>query len=285
MRTKRMSICSSSPGYTKKKCSPNATEKLNFIQSLASLETLHLSRICYTDDYNTDCMKNDTLFKSIKSTDNGLQFVETLRNLTDLDLSYNSISTKHIQGLTKLTSLNLSYCKIGNEGIIALSGLVNLTDLNIQGNELYDRRNPNQDICFTVLQKLNNLEKLDMRYNDFSVVNLNNLTKIRYLNLEGCGKLHGFPSLRNIGTLTSLTHLNINIPNCICDRDLGFLRTLTNLTHLTICKSIYISDGIIRHLAQINDSITIRLHTSKKKPNIGPLLQYCLLDKVIVHYT
>ena len=66
--------------------------------------------------------------------------ISSLKNLTELNLSYNRITDKDVidiaaklTKLTKLSKLNLSDNKIGNDGIVAIAGgnWVNLTFLGI----------------------------------------------------------------------------------------------------------------------------------------------------------
>jgi hypothetical protein len=70
-------------------------------------------------------------------TDNGLEYLQAMRQLTDLNLSSCALTDhgiKHLLGLPQLTRLNLSYCnRITDIGIKLLRGLHRLTYLDLQG--------------------------------------------------------------------------------------------------------------------------------------------------------
>ncbi len=144
--------------------------------------------------------------------------LEYATNLTYLDLSYNSISDiTPLSGLTNLTYLYLYENSISD--ITPLSGLTNLTDLNLSYNSISD---------ITPLSGLTNLTYLDLDSNSISdITPLSGLTNLTYLYLYE----NSISDITPLSGLTNLTDLNLSY-NSISD--ITPLSGLTNLTYLNL---------------------------------------------------
>ena len=153
--------------------------------------------------------------------------------LTDEDI-------QDLQYMVNLTRLNLS----GNDitDLSPLAGLTRLSDLRLQGNDITDvspladmtrmeyidlRDNPNL-ADLTPLAGLTNMEEFD--FQGTSVTDLSFLkdwNKMEYLNLEDVGEM----DLSVLTGLTGLKHLYFNGSNNILT-DLSFLESMTQLEEL-----------------------------------------------------
>lgn len=144
-----------------------------------------------------------------------------LKNLTDLNLSYNrEISDiSALSELTNLMKLDLKTNKISD--IRALLGLTNLTYVNLSDNKISDIR---------ALAWLTNLEHLELWCYDISNIDaLSELTNLTYLELGANRQISDISALEK---LTNLTHLGLSSNTQISD--ISVLKKLTNLTYLDL---------------------------------------------------
>jgi internalin A len=144
--------------------------------------------------------------------------IASLRNLTQLSLSYNQISDiSPLSGLTKLTRLLLIDNQISD--IKPLASLTNLTALYLSFNKISDI-NP--------LQRLNNLVDLSLNENQIrNVQPLSGLTNLRVLNLRN----NQIRDIKPLAGLSGLLDLSLD-RNYISD--VTALKGLTNLTFLDL---------------------------------------------------
>jgi len=151
---------------------------------------------------------------------------QILSSSNELDLSHNQISDiTPLQSLTNLTSLNL-YCD--RTDITPLQSLTNLTCLELHGNPISD---------ITPLQSLTNLTCLELYGNPISdTTPLQSLTNLTSLTV-GCDRISDLTPLQSLTNLTSLTLL---LNNQISD--ITPLQFLTNLTELNLYYNNQISD-------------------------------------------
>jgi len=144
---------------------------------------------------------------------------QILSSSNELDLSHNQISDiTPLQSLTNLTSLNL-YCD--RTDITPLQSLTNLTCLELYGNPISD---------LTPLQSLSNLTSLTVGCDRISdLTPLQSLTNLTSLTLLLNNQISDITPLQ---FLTNLTELNLYHNNQISD--ITPLQSLTNLTRLTL---------------------------------------------------
>ena len=128
-----------------------------------------------------------------------------------------------LSGLTNLTSLNLANNDLSD--ISPLSGLTNLTFLSLYNNNLSD---------ISPLSGLTNLTSLDLAHNDISLSPLSNLTNLTSLGLES----NRIEDLSPLSNLTRLTDLRL------ARNDIEDLSPLSNLTRLTRLNLV-LNGGIV----------------------------------------
>lgn len=185
-------------------------------------------------------------------------------NLTDLDLSFNSISDiAPLANLTGLTTLrlydneiitvpnlsgltNLTYLSMGSNQIEDVSGLADMTNLAT----LYLDSNNITDSDLATLSGLTGLTKLRLDYNSITdQSSLSGLTNLAELDLD----FTGMSDVTSLSGLTSLTKLELS-SNSISD-----ISQLSNLTGLT---TLYLSGnniGDIAALASMTNLTTLYL--------------------------
>ncbi|KAJ0018377.1 hypothetical protein Pint_10213 [Pistacia integerrima] len=211
----------------------NAT-LLPYLNNLTSLTTLNLG--------------GNNMGEGLKSAKQGLANLTNLKvlNLAE-NLINNSLSNLGLKMLRNLEELDLSYN--GMSGSLTLLGLTNLT--NLKSLDLSDNQ-INTSLASLGLQNLKNLEELNMAYNGMSgsltSLGLDNLTALETLelsynfiswlglaNLKGLkaldlsyNEMNGSPSSSGICELMDLVELNLEnnnlggqVPQC-----------LTNFTYL-----------------------------------------------------
>ena len=202
---------------------------------------------------------------------NNLRGLEFAINLTELYLVQNHIRSSDLSalsGLTNLTELDISYNRISD--IAALAGLTKLERLSLDGNQISDIT-----ALITALSGLTNLTWLDIRNNPLSATSIN--THVPALETRGVtvhwsvfipdanlravienrlNKARDAPITRaDMATLTSLPQLR----NII---DLTGLEFATNLTTLNLNKNrIRISD--ITALAGLTNLRFLHLNSNR----------------------
>jgi len=151
---------------------------------------------------------------------------QILSSSNELELRHNQISDiTPLQSLTNLTSLNL-YCD--RTDITPLQSLTNLTCLELHGNPISD---------ITPLQSLTNLTSLTVGCDRISdLTPLQSLTNLTSLTV-GCDRISDLTPLQS---LTNLTDLTLLLNNQISD--ITPLQFLTNLTELNLYHNYQISD-------------------------------------------
>jgi Leucine-rich repeat (LRR) protein len=122
-------------------------ENLPDLAPLQNLEELYLAKTLI-DDTSLAALKQHPKLKKIRIsqtqiTDAGIEQLTALTNLTDLDLSENSVISdvgmSHLSKITTLTKLNLWRVALSDSGIEQLAGLVNMQWLNLDNTSLSDR--------------------------------------------------------------------------------------------------------------------------------------------------
>ncbi len=169
-----------------------------------------------------------------KITDTG--FLEKLRQLQDLDISYNQISDFKVpEKPTGLNTLNLGSNPISNFSF--LQKLTRLHTLNLA-------HNPISDISF--LQKLTRLHSLDLGYNQISDISfLQKLTRLHSLDL-------GYNQISDISFLQKLTGLNTLYLHSNEISDISFLQKLTRLHTLNLGSNQISDISFLQKLTRLN---------------------------------
>ena len=189
-----------------------------------------------------------------------------MASLTRLEAENASISDlTGLEYATNLTRIDLGEEWVSGEGnrnsnnisnIAPLSGLINLTSLDLDSNDISD---------VTLLSSLINLTWLDLSNNDISDIKpLSALTKLTSLSLDSNDIL----DIKSLSGLTNLTNLNLN-DNFISDSDIALLANLTNLTSLSL-GSNDISD--IKPLSNLTNLTSLNLSSNRTSRISYPFL-------------
>lgn len=200
-------------------------------------ERILLSSIEFKDEYLEACVKRtekeyiDELTELVCSSESvkDLSGIENLVYLTKLDLSnnglgrqrYNETSTTQLSSLINLTELNLSKNTIRNRDLVPLTNLTNLVELNLRSNAIYH---------VGPVTNLKKLKVLDLAFNhistvDLTIVYLHNLTTLDLsYNRELTGDRFSIKALSGLKTLKKLhlrgtkfrstRILERNLPDC-----------------------------------------------------------------------
>jgi internalin A len=155
-----------------------------------------------------------------------ISFIQGLKHLTYLDLSYNHVSDiSPLEGLQNLDYLNLSSTQVSD--ISSLEGLQNLTHLDLSSPRVSD---------LSSLEGLQNLTSLDLSSTQVSDISpLEGLQNLSDLDLS-------FTQVSDLSSLEGLQNLS--------DLDLSFTQVsdLSSLRGIKSLKSLYLSDCRISRL-------------------------------------
>jgi len=145
---------------------------------------------------------------------------------------------EHISHLTNLTRLNLERLHITKYGILWLSDLNSLTQLELGGNSALT------DDALEIVSKFTKIVHLDLKLckkiTDDGLQHLRSLTRLEKLSLEMCTKITD-DGLLHLRILTRLYDLNLKL-TLLTDVGLHYLPFLTNLQRLNLISCINITD-------------------------------------------
>ena len=220
--------------------------QLPSMSELKNLSYLNLSYTEITDLTPLFAVPDLTDLRMCGTVITNLDTLSALKKLNRLDLSRTEITDlTSLSELTELTDLDLHYCQ-GTIDLSVLSGLNNLTQLNLGGTEA---------TSLAALAGFTNLNKLDLsRIEINDLTPLSKLTNLVDLNLYLC-TLNCDPSpLANLKNLTVLNLSSTEITNITA------LSGLTNLSELNLesCSKIKVLPPMTRftNLSRLNLSYT-----------------------------
>lgn len=191
-------------------------ETLSSISTFTNLTELRLVPGLNLNDNDLDTISHFTkltalqLFNSCRMTNAGFIKISNLTNLTTLDLLVEPLCT----------------CLIKDSGLASFSNLINLETLRLSHSGIADGG-------LKTISKYTNLTNLCLRScfatEDISLIS--NLTKLRKLDLNGCGVKD--TELSNFSKLKNLIDLDLSYCN-VTDNGLASLSHLTNLEELSL---------------------------------------------------
>lgn len=217
-------------------------------------------------------------FRSLKPfeiTDQELEAVASLDDtseITELDLSKASITSKGIQSLGKLTSLrdlSLQNKPMSVEDMPVLSGLPNLNRMNVSGTRIelkfLENLQPMPQVTELVANDISigpdaakllvelfpNLQVLELantNVQDAGMDILTSLDNLRVLDLSGT-KFYD-PAMKNFNRLKDLEALYLN--GCIVFNGTGLERVTTNLKRLAI-NDVALAESAIKNVARLKN--------------------------------
>lgn len=196
---------------------------------------------------------------------NDFAFLESMQNLTTLDLSSGTVTTQSAEllgDLPKLETLNLSGCGISN--LSGLSGHTALVHLDLSGNSVADlsplagcsalkelNLSENAVTSLAALGSLTALETLDLSYN--AVTGLDALAKcanLTTLNLSHCS----LTSLAGVGSCTKLQTLTASANQ---------LQSISGLEACTDLQTLDVSDNqltAVNELAGLDSLVELNIN-------------------------
>ncbi|EFC40074.1 predicted protein [Naegleria gruberi] len=197
----------------------------------------------------------------------GAQLIsQNLTQLTNLDLSYNSIGdegAKHISTMANLTSLNICSNRIGYSGSFSVFGMKNLISLDLS----YSAFSLENDETFqmNVISQSKTLKSLRVRYsdlNDRSVEKISEIKQLTKLDVSNCPNL-SVVGVKFISQMENLNNLNISC-NYIGDEGAKIISEMSQLTDLNISYSKIGNTGAM-YISQLGKLTTLNISTN----NIG----------------
>jgi len=203
-------------------------------------------------DFHLSYLSNLTLLERLflpsNTTDYGLLYLTSLRNLYELDASYIRYigdGLKYLSQLPKLTTLTLFRSRIRDESFKHISEIQTLTDLGLSFCQKIT------DTGIKYIESLTNLETLMIASMNITQLNfLSTLTNIKTLDINNLQKIQH----EVLSSLTKLVVLDIS-NNGLNDNDLKFLPYLSNLTYLNLSNNTITDNGLQNLSNLINISI------------------------------
>ena len=145
-------------------------------------------------------------FKDTQFTGAGLEHLESLSRLKELELDNSQITDaglEHLKGLSQIEKLSLCNTKITDAGLEHLEGLTGLQELALCGT-------PITGTGLTHLKRLTQLQDLNLggtQITDAGLEHLKGMTGLKYLDLGGTQITDA--GLEQLGTMTQLKALNL----------------------------------------------------------------------------
>ncbi|MBK7667753.1 MAG: leucine-rich repeat domain-containing protein [Sphingobacteriaceae bacterium] len=253
------------------------------------MQSLDISRNSVSD-FSALSKFQDLNSLNINSTFRGkLDSFPVLNSLTYLDIGQNEITAGNADEVFNQLRgcVNMSTLSVNNNSLTNLYALVNdgsssiifpnLEALYASANsiygiagigvfqkmkELYLANNQIKDI--EPVFKVTNLEVLSVEYNPIQKIDgIEQLKKLRYINLSGCGIRTGFSSL---ASLTKLTDLNVAGNNIMNVKPFAAIKTLRHLD---------LTDNKVKDLSGIENLVSLEelYLTQNRVSDITPLMK------------
>jgi len=233
--------------------------------------------------YKTNSICNSLIKLTISMSDEGVNGISNLKYIQVLDISHSSITVKgliEICLITTIRSLNISYCKqIKNEDLCHLSKLtflnsLDMNDFKISNNGLLYLSNIS---CMKNLNLINVHFDYDYNHSNNSVSNLSKMSNILSLNLS---KICYNPRflMPNLTTLISITSLDLS-RNFFCNNDdFSLISLMTNLKYLSLRE---ITSGQYNN----KDMIDVGMNKFKSLTQITELILIdCSISDLTLYY-
>ena len=275
---------------------PTAEEKLANFQSKESHEITNadLAQISELEVAQTSIEELD--LSQSRVTDEGLQHVQQLSQLTTLNLSQSQVrgdSLKQLQGLSHLTNLSLDATPFNAANGEALSEFQHLTllsmkragindnfyqhiadlpaleELYLDGNKNLLGRNFAELVSNKKLPNLRILSAGDSQFGLYGLLSIDQLKELEELHLPNCQL--NLKAMLNIGRCPNLAHLNLS-NNPLSNESLGPLKGLKKLTFLDISRCKTINEGALQNLQALRSLETLKLNeTSLSEKGVNQL--------------
>lgn len=193
--------------------------------------------------YKTNSICNSLKKFTISMSDEGVNGISTLKYIQELDISHSSITVKgliEVCLITTIRSLNISYCKqIKNEDLCHLSKLTFLNSLDMNGFKISN----NGLLYLSNISCMKNLNLIHIHFHfdhnvseiwdNHNVSNLSKMSNISSLNL--CNSAIDPRTLMpSLTTLISITSLDLSCNWFRNNDDFSLISLMTNLKYLSL---------------------------------------------------
>lgn len=232
---------------------------------LAGLSKLRHLRVidCITDDNTLKALMPLTALQNLdlagfEGTGTGFEALASIPGLVVLDLDHSTrVTEEHIPllaGLRALRELNLVGCRqLGDKTAASLAGHPTLARLRLDAGKL-------TNAAWASLGSMTRLEQLeiyggaraaDSAFDGQGIEALGACKELRNLNL--CGTTFSATAYEQLGTLTQLTSLELNLCSSLDDVALKSIGKLTSLRKLCVTSCQNLTDAGIAHLAGLTE--------------------------------
>ena len=230
--------------------------------TITQLDMLRLTDFSYTS------RNDDTVIRDFT----GLEYAIHLKRLY---LKHNPIGDfSPLENLTNLEELTVREVAGGGHqtnDFSPLENLINLRVLDLGWSVIKD--NTSLEKLGKSIEKLTNLEKLELRFNNFSDIGpLKNLNSLEELLIAG----NGIEDISPLKNLTKLKRLRL-YDNLI--RDISPLKNLTNLEELSISDNPIRDHSPLKNLTKLKDLRGFRIRIS----DLSPLKNLTNLERLYLH--
>jgi len=184
-------------------------DNLDEIQSLSKIKDLTLND-CPMGELNFEFLKKMKNIKilnvyNIKETIDVTNYLKNLNKLRNLTLTVDSLTQEDVNRITELINLEELYLEIQYyETELNFKSLSNLTELS---RLVIDNSDNDHNINNLSFKNLKNLEYLKLYYVDLTQDNINELSKLKYietLHLYCCGLNVDFSPIKNLKNIVEL---------------------------------------------------------------------------------
>ncbi len=242
-------------------CSFSDANLIKLIQKLRSTEESFITaRAPETSPHAGPFLSRLSLSEADNISDASMEFIGQATTLTELDLSWTSITDWGLgllRPIKQLRHLEINGCyRVGDRGFEYLSELTNLRHLEFGMSadataSLYDSALTSSGVRH--LAKLRLLEHLDLTRStsvgDQGIAGISALSRLRHLDLGGCHLLTDL-SLGIIGKLTELELLDLHGCARLTDSGIRQLSSLIRLRELHLEECEHISDAALEVILQ-----------------------------------
>ena len=225
-----------------------------------------------------DLRRIESLSVPVGATDEDLAGIQTLTNLTRLDLSDTQVSDAgiaHVSKLTHLRSLDLGKTQVSDAGMVHVGKLTQLTRLFLHATNVSDAGMVHvgkltqltilflyatqvSDAGMAHVSKLTQLASLDLgetQVSDAGMVHVSKLTQLEDLNLVGTQVSDA--GMAHVDKLTQLRSLNL-VGTQVSDAGMVHVSKLTQLASLDLGET-QVSDAGIAHVSKLKQLASLNL--------------------------
>lgn len=259
-------------------------EAMTTVGQLTKLRVLDLrgTKVTNAGLVHLEPLKNliDLKFRGSAISDDGMEHVGQLRQLRVLsleDCAIRSPGISRLAGLTELRTLNLLRTFVKDADLVALAGLTKLESLNLRDSAI---NGPGLEHLIAAKETLRDLDLSELRIDSQGIRPLVHFTNLRSLGLwNGSFDDEGFAQLE---VLTKLQELDLEGCTSLTDAAMNTVAKLTDIRKLKL-KGTNIGDDGLAHLASCKQLRELNLEQTQVSRDGIDKLQAALPDCVITN--